>query len=75
MVDVEINDVKRWELKIGAGEIGVNTCIGEDGNLVSLEDGHFLMNEEDAIKEGHRRYKGIHFYLCGPMKAITWDAE
>lgn len=69
------NNVKRWELKIGAGEFGVNVCINEKGHIVPIEEGYFLMNEEDALKEAHRRCERIHFYLCGPRKAITWDAK
>ena len=69
-----MSKIERWELKMGTGEIGLTTCIGENSNLTFPEKGYFFMSEEDAIKEGHRRYERIRFFLCGPKRIITWNA-
>ena len=54
----------KWVLKIGAGEIGLNSCIDEKGYLAPLNEGIFETDKENAIEEAMRRIKKMRFYIC-----------
>ena len=50
----------KWSLRIGNS---LKFCIDANGNIATLKNGSFLMTEDEALKEAHKRSKEIIFYL------------
>jgi len=61
---IKIFNAPIWVLKIGIGEIGLNSCINEKGNLVPLDEGIFSAKAEDEIEEAMKRIKKMRFFIC-----------